>query len=74
MLKKGAHIKAKLIEAVEKDQWIVSFQGELLQVHNSTDIEFKEGLMLRLQVVRENPLAFKIITKASNKRHLDLHV
>ncbi len=72
MLKKGTFIKAKLIEAVEKNQWIVSFQGDLLQVQNSTDIEFKEGLMLRLQVVKERPLAFKIITKKTNKRQIDV--
>lgn len=75
MLKKGTQISAKLIEAIAENQWIVSFQGELLQVQNTTNIEFKEGLMLQLQVVKESPLAFKILPHKRNKKlTFDVHI
>ncbi len=68
MLKKGTRITAKLIEAIEKDQWIVSFQGNLIQVKNNTSIQFQEGLLLRLEVVRENPFQLKILSKDNSGR------
>lgn len=72
MLRKGAIIKAKLIEAIEKDQWIVSFQGELIQVKNNTPIEFEEGRLLRLQVVKEKPLELKILSQKQNRLKIDV--
>lgn len=75
MLAKGTIITAKLIEAIEENRWIVSFQGELLQVQNNTPIQFKENLNLRLQVIKEKPLALKVLCEQRSKRSkLDLHV
>ena len=72
MLKKGSVLRAKLIEAVGENQWIVSFQGQLLQVRNGTDIKFKEGLLLNVQVVRENPLQLKILTHKNYNLKIDV--
>lgn len=76
MLKVGYRIKAKLVEAVEKNQWIVSFQGHLLQVKNTTAIQFQEGLILNLQVIKEEPLQLKILSEAdpSSRKKLDILV
>lgn len=57
----GFVLEAKLIEAVEKDRWIVSFQGRLLQVQNTTDTEFEAGKILRLKVKKETPLLLTVI-------------
>ena len=75
MLKKGTYIKAKLIEAVEEDYWIVSFQGQLLQVKNNTNIEFKAGLILQLQVVKQSPLSLRILqNQSASSLKIDIHV
>lgn len=74
MLRKGVIIKAKLIEAIEKDQWIVSFQGELLQVKNTTVCEFQKDRVLKLQVVNVNPLELKILEHKKNRLKLDVSI
>lgn len=68
MLRTGQYIQAKLIESVEYNHWIVSFQGELLKVKNTTDIHFKEGLTLNLQVVRSSPLELKVLSQERRTR------
>lgn len=71
----GSRIQAKLIEEVQTDHWIVSFRGHLIQVKNSTEIRFKEGLILNLQVTREQPLQLKVLSSAKHKSNkLDLRV
>ena len=69
MLRKGHQIKAKLIEEVEKNYWIVSFQGNLIQVKNSTNIAFSAGRILYLEVTNPNPLELKVLEK-SHPRNL----
>lgn len=64
MLQVGTVIQAKLIEEVEKDHWIVSFQGQLLQVRNTTPVKFKPSLLLQLKVESPNPLCLKVIGPA----------
>lgn len=64
MLVKGQFIKAKLIEAVEENRWIVSFEGDLLQVQNSTPIVFEEGKTLTLKVQSLNPFKLQVVSKA----------
>ncbi len=66
MLVRGQFIKAKLIEAVEDNRWIVSFEGDLLQVQNSTSIIFEEGKMLTLRVQALNPLKLQVVSKAKS--------
>lgn len=73
MLQKGSRIQAKLIEEVDADHWIVSFQGQLLQVRNTTAIKFEPGLRLQLVVENPNPLQLKIHSKA-DPRNLRLNV
>lgn len=74
-LPKGTRVQAKLIEEVEKDHWIVSFQGNLIQVKNSTSLKFTSGLFLNLEVVKEYPLELKVISKVTaHKSRLDVIV
>ena len=68
MLRKGNLFKAKLIEAIDRNHWIVSFQGQLFQVRNSSDIEFKEGLLLTLMVEKEKPLELRVYGPAVRAR------
>ncbi len=67
MLNRGQQIQAKLIEAIDKDHWIVSFEGQLLQVTNSTPLEFKKNLVLNLKVIQGNPLRLSVLSEAPNK-------
>ena len=74
MLPAGTKINAKLIEEVEKDHWIVSFQGELIQVKNSTDIKFKKNLTLTLQVVKQSPFELKVLSKENSRKLTGLDI
>ncbi|MCB0377099.1 MAG: hypothetical protein KDD33_01275 [Bdellovibrionales bacterium] len=74
MLKLGDQVSAKLIEKVDTHHWIVSFEGDLLQVRNATTFTFEAGKIVSLQVVSERPLQFKIIGLASNKSFRGLNV
>ncbi len=73
MIRQGSKIQAKLIEEVDADHWIVSFQGQLLQVKNTTAIEFKPGLRLQLIVMQSDPLELKIHSQA-DPRNFRLNV
>lgn len=68
MLTRGSQVQAKLIEVIEKNRWIVSFQGELLQVHNSTDIKFEAGKKVLLLVCETSPLVLKVVRDKSSNR------
>lgn len=61
MIRVGSRIKAKLIEAIDEDHWIVSFNGHLLQVRNSASIKFEAGAMLSLQVEKINPIQLRVL-------------
>lgn len=61
MLVKGDRFTAKLIECVEKDHWIVSYQGHLFQVRNTTTTAFQPGMQLNLQVISILPIKLKIL-------------
>ena len=61
MLAKGDRFTAKLIECVERDHWIVSYQGHLFQVKNTTTTTFRPGMELNLQVVSILPVKLKIL-------------
>ena len=75
MLRKGARIRAKLIEAIDEDHWIVSFQGQLIQVKNITDIPFEEGMLLNLQVEKIDPIQLKVLGPYNNSRKsLDIFI
>lgn len=67
MFKKGDWIQAKLIEEVESNRWIVSFQGQLYSVKNSTQIPFKQQKILTLEVTELHPLQLKIVSTNAYK-------
>lgn len=56
----GQQVQAKLIEAIDTQHWIVSFQGQLLQVTNHTHLKFKSGVEIPLTVTGLNPLQFTV--------------
>jgi hypothetical protein len=74
MWQKGQKIQAKLIEKVDKDHWIASFQGQLLQVKNSTAMIFQEGLLLQLVVVSTKPLSFKVAQGQTTKKRINISI
>ena len=63
-LKIGDRIQGKLVEEMEDNLWIVSIDGDLLQVRNTSDLSFKEGKKVQLQVMREKPLQLIILGQA----------
>lgn len=67
MLQKGSIVQARLIEALDQDHWIVSFQGRLIQVKNSTPIEFKENLLLNLKVKKTSPVELVVVSESSKR-------
>ncbi len=71
MLTRGLQIQAKLVEEVEHNKWIVSFQGQLLQVENTSPLLFKESAVIELTVEKTDPLVLKVVSKSKNRRHLD---
>ncbi len=48
-------IPVKVIEQVDARSWIVSLQGVLIQVYNSTSQPLKEGEVLRMRIVSLDP-------------------
>ena len=53
--------KTKLIEPIDDGHWIVSLEGRLIQVRNSTGKKFTEGQEVELEVLRVRPLQLKIV-------------
>lgn len=51
----GEIILVKVIEQLDAKSWIVSLQGTLIQVKNTTNITLKEGEMVRMRVSSLNP-------------------
>ena len=70
----GGTIFAKLIEEVEADQWIVSFQGELYQVKNETKISFAPGRNIQLKIVGVHPVRLKTVDSQSSNIHFNRRV
>jgi len=51
----GDVITVKVIEKVDERSWIVSLEGTLIQVKNTTATALEEGEMVRMQVTSLNP-------------------
>ena len=51
----GDLIEVKVIERVDNTAWIVSLQGMLIQVRNSTTLSLKEGDTVRMRLVSLDP-------------------
>ena len=51
----GDVISVKVVEQVDAKSWIVSLEGLLIQVKNTTDVALREGEMVRMQVTSLNP-------------------
>lgn len=51
----GDHLDVKVIERVDKSSWIVSLQGVLIQVYNSTGQPLKEGDIVSMRIVSLDP-------------------
>lgn len=48
-------LTVKVIEQVDKHSWIVSLQGVLIQVYNSTDQKINEGDLLKMRLISLEP-------------------
>jgi hypothetical protein len=64
MFRLGEHIQAKLVEAVEENRWIISYQGQLFQVQNNSGLKFQPNHTIRLVVTQLHPLELKIVSSA----------
>lgn len=66
----GDSIEGKLVEEVEKNLWIVSIGGTLLQVKNTSELNFKKDKKVKLQLVQDKPMQFIILglAKRSSRR------
>ena len=56
----GEIIECQFIEQIEPRVFIVSFEGKLLRVQNSTGEKFKVNQTIKLKVVSVSPLSFKL--------------
>ncbi len=59
----GDHLQVKVIERVDKDAWIVSLQGLLIQVRNSSAQPLKEGDIILMRLVSLDPPKMSWIEK-----------
>ncbi len=51
----GDQLTVKIIERVENNAWIVSLDGLLIQVYNSTSQSIKEGDIVKVRLVSLDP-------------------
>lgn len=71
-LKKGEVVQAKVIEVISPSTFIVSFNGDLIRVRNSSGQKFSTGDTVKLKVSQLRPLSFQI--SSASRRHLDRQV
>ena len=62
-LKRGQRIRARVEDVVSADVVIVSFQGKLVRVANTTANKIQRDDVLDLQVVGIQPLEFRFYVK-----------
>lgn len=68
--KLGEVVRAKLIERVSAQVWIVDFAGQLLRVTNNTPTHLSEGQMISLEVTAVRPLQFAVTSPSARQRTL----
>jgi DNA primase len=59
----GDQLQVKVIERVDNTAWIVSLQGVLIQVRNSTAQPLKEGDVILMRLVSLDPPKMSWIEK-----------
>lgn len=65
-LKRGQRIRAQVEEVISSEIVIVSFQGKLVRVANSTSNRINRGDVLDLQVVGIQPLEFRFFVRTNS--------
>lgn len=75
-LRKGDVIVAKVFEKLSAYEYIVSIEGQLIQVQNQTLKQLKVGSTVNLMVAAVKPLQLRLVTPGDrgNKRNIDLSV
>ena len=68
--KLGQVVKAKLVERVSAQVWIVDFAGQLLRVTNNTHARLSEGQLISLEVTGIRPLQFAVTSTSAKQRTL----
>lgn len=51
----------RVIEQVDKESWIVSFGGTLIQIKNKTIRPLKEGILVSVRVKSMNPVELEFV-------------
>lgn len=62
----GDRVIAEVEELIANYELIVSYQGQLLRVKNSSGVEFKKGDKLDLIVYRIDPIELRLHSKEIN--------
>ena len=75
MLRLGEIVHGKLIEAIDKHHWIVSFRGDLMQVKNLSPIKFEKNKIVPLKVVQESPIQLQVLSsQRSFEKKIDVKI
>ncbi len=53
--RQGDVIPVKVIEHIDGDSWIVSFEGDLIRVQNSSQQKFREGAVISMRLISVDP-------------------
>ena len=73
-LKKGDQIVAEIVELVDEQEFIASFQGDLIRVANKSNRTFAPGQKVTLQVIAISPLAFQLMALPKFKSRISVQV
>lgn len=67
-LRVGDTLWVQIIEKVENNEWIVSFNGDLSRVKNESLVRLNVGDKTLVRVLSVNPLAFQLVTDSDRRR------
>lgn len=76
-MKIGDRVWAQIVEHVSQDEFIVSFQGDLIRVRNESFKHLSINDKVLVRVVALNPLAFQLLTEkdsATGASRIDVSV
>ena len=63
----GDTVVAEVVEHISSDNYIVSFEGDLLRTRNTSGQSFKVGEHVQLIVTSVEPLGFRILAVGTRR-------
>lgn len=64
----GDICSVRVIEQIDRESWIVSFGGTLIQIKNKTIRPLKEGVMVSVRVKSMNPVELEFVGASTDTR------